>query len=353
MLARLRKNWTYKVAAVLIAVALRFYVVAQLNPHTSMTIPIRVVGLPPNLMLQAAVGSVRVDLSGPSVDLDTLRQSDIVAEIDLSNQHAGRSPLLPINVSLNTDLPPEKRSEIQIDSKTPPLVEVTLDPLVTVRKIVRVNVAQPPPEGYMFGAAQVSPSIVEVQSRQELVDQTAAVTVDVTVPEDSSGINPLPITGEFYVTPRDAAGKALDNVIVNPATVRVTVPLVKAALTKVVPVAPTLIGSPALTARIADASVQPASVTLSGAPAALAKVSVVMTHPVDVTGASVDVNQSVQLLIPQGLTAVGSVMVRVHVSIEKVAAPAPVGSGTPAPVGSGPPAAPAGPINAPAPKVPG
>jgi YbbR domain-containing protein len=201
------------------------------------------------------------------------------------------------------------------------------------------------PFGYMFGTPTISPGEVVVHGRQETLDRIGTVTADVTVPEDDPGLNSPPITGDFDVVARDKDGHSVDGVSITPAQAHVNVPLVRAASTKIVPIAPTLTGSPGTASRIASASVSPAFVTLSGTPEALAQATVVMTDPVDIAGATREVKRSVQLLIPKDVTAVGGNSAIVDVKIERIAPSAtptplaaPAKPGTPAAHASSAPA---------------
>lgn len=330
MLKRFLDNWPYKLAAVIIAIMLRFYVSAQLNPHETKEFPVTVVHVPEGYYERDATPSVNLVLSGMANALDDMRPTDITAMVDASNAHSGRNSGLPIMVSVA----PELRDRITVDSKSPATASLTLEPLLTVRRPVHVLFTHTAAAGYTYGQAVVSPAAAKVTAPESLVSSIRDLVVDVDAQMDesqSSGAGP--IDGSYEIVARDDVGRRVNGVSVLPVRAHVQIPIIRVASVKTVPIAPTIVGRPKAPLAVTGALADPSFVTLSGPADELAKISVVMTSPIDVAGSSANLRRTTTLELPAGVTASTSKNATITVSIGTLSsAPAAI-SASPKPVG--------------------
>ena len=314
MIRRLLNNWPYKLAALILAIMLWFYVNAQRNPRASRDFPITVLHVPDRYQLRDATSKVTLQLSGSAAALEDVRLSDISATVDAGSAHTGANRGLPIIVSVV----PEYRDRIIIDSKSPGTAALTLEPLANVRRTVHLLFTHAAAPGYTYGPPVVKPVIANVIAPVSQITNIHDLIVDVDARIDESQASDAgPIDGRYQIFARDDAGRLVPGASVVPSEAHVVIPIIRVASVKSTPISPTIIGQPALPAIITGAVVDPPFVTLSGAADDLSKIGVVMTSPIDVSGATSDLRRSTTLITLPGVTASTSrsVTVTVHIGL--------------------------------------
>jgi YbbR domain-containing protein len=296
------------------AIALRGYVSAQMNPRTIVNVPIAVIHVPDGFQKRDSTASVRIQLAGASTALDGLRQSDITATVDAAGAHAGINHSLPITVAVI----PELRNQIQIESKTPATASVTLEQITTMRRQVHIYFTKAPPSGYSYGVPVITPSVVVVSAPSSSMASIRDVVADVDggVPDPATS-QPVDIDGKFDVIARDDEGSRISTATISPSTVHVVIPLIRASSVKTVAIAPMVVGRPATGYVLSGASSEPALATITGAPDVLNRTSVIMTSAVDVAGATGDIQKATVLEPPPGVSLSSGRNVVVTVKIER------------------------------------
>jgi YbbR domain-containing protein len=329
MIGRLRENLIYKLAALLCAIALRSYVVNQLNPVQSRQMPVSVVakGVPNGYAVLEKDLIVMVGLEGSADQLSRLPTDDVAVQVDLTHAHPGRNTV-PVTVQ-----PIPSRDGVTASDPQPRSVTLTLEPLRTRRLVIQVRALGDPARGFAAGQPQAIPGAAEVAGLSDSVDSVAAIVVrpklegvQTTVEEDDP------------VVAVDDHGQEIPDVTVAPAIVHVGVPVVEAARERQAFVSATINGAVAPGYQIRSVSVSPDQVTVQGPAPALAAAAGIVTAPVDITGAARDVVQQVGCVTPPGLVAEGGGRVTVTVRVTPIAS----GAAVPGAAGAGP-AAPARP----------
>lgn len=322
MFKRLLDNWPYKLAALIIAILLNFYVSAQLNPQMSKDFPVAIIHVPDGLYKREATSTVTLQLSGSSNALDGLRGTDIIATVDASTAHAGMNRNLPINVAVV----PEYRDRVAIAGRQPAVASVLLEKLETVRRPIRIIFTHTAATGYAYGIPALTPGYVKVSAPESVIDQIKDVVVDLDERLDEGHwADTSPIDKVVDIEARDGDGRKVLGTTMMPEDARITVPIVRVASVKTVPIAPAIVGRPATGQLVSGAVVEPTFAILSGPADILARTSVVMTSPIDVTGATSDMQRTATLEAPAGLTATASRKVTVTVQIVQASGLSPTG----------------------------
>lgn len=310
MPAFLKDNLPYKIAALLFAVLLHFYVADQQSPAHVVTVPLAVRGLSPSLLLgEDPPHQVMLTLSGPADELDRLALTDISAYIDLTHAHAGKNILLPVQVKTPEDLHADP---------TPDAVTLSLLPLATRRLPVIADSPSPALPGYRYEAPRVVPREITVSGSDDAVDSVARLVVK---PNASTPIGT--VDDDFEVVALDAQGRQVPGVSLSPPRVRVVIHMVSAPEIKNVLVTPDVTGSVPPTSRILGVSTHPSLIVISGSPSRLAQIKSIGTAPVDVSNALTNVTRIVNCIAPPGVTFSGASAVTVTVSIAPQNATAP------------------------------
>jgi YbbR domain-containing protein len=101
----------------------------------------------------------------------------------------------------------------------------------------------------------------------------------------------------------DPNGNEVRGPAIDPPLVTAQLTVKEAVIAKVVPVVPSIAGSPPPPLAVSSISTDPATVTLQGPSLSLQSVTAVSTAPVDLRNAKTDVKQQVPLQVPAGVTA--------------------------------------------------
>ena len=301
------RNWPLKVGAVALATVLYAGLVLSQNARTwSGQVPIEPLNQPPGAFLLDDPGVVTlIRLYAPPDLASLITSQDFQATIDLAGMDAtsGAEPeVVPVSV---TALDPR----IQVIDFRPRQVAVRLDPIETKIVPVAVDHGTVPP-GLQVGDAEITPASAEVRGASTLVARVVRVVARVTI--DPNGIN---VDDDVALTAVDERGEAVAPVDVVPDIAHVRIEVTAQAASRSVPVAPQLTGTVAAGYRVAAVSVAPATVTVSGDPAVLAQLQAVPTAAIDINGRSSDLQRTVALAPPSGVTVIGATTVSVTVDV--------------------------------------
>jgi len=200
--------------------------------------------------------------------------------------------------------------QIQVTGWSPTFVSVRLDPVRTRNVPVRVDRGTIP-EGLAAGEPQLDVATATVRGPASVVDRVVAAVARVNV--DASGVD---VDQQVDLTAVDARGDRLSPVDFEPRAVRVRIEVSVAGTTRTVPIVAVLRGTPAIGYALGGIRVDPLSVVIVGPRAVLEGIDRVETAPLDLAGARADVNATVAIVLPEGITLQsGTPTARVSVSI--------------------------------------
>jgi YbbR domain-containing protein len=302
-------NWPLKLAAVALATLLYAGLVLSQNARVwPGPIAIQVVNQPTSAFILGTLPDVtNVRYFAPVPIADRLSSAAFAASVDLSTAEAdGTQPFLA-NVQLKGP------DGVTIIDWSPRQVYVRLDPLVTRTVPIRVNHGVVP-EGLQLGDTEVSQSSVTVSGPESVVSQVMAAEARVRI--QASGID---VDQLVDLVPVDGRGEVLSPVEMNPASIRVRIPVGSPVGTKTVPVTAVVTGTPGDGFEVASTTITPAVATVTGEADTLAGLTSVQTKPVDITGATTTLSQAAALDLPDGLSPVGDQAFTISVSFRSSA----------------------------------
>lgn len=277
---------------------------AYLNP-----VPVEIVGQDSNLIITSDLPEqVSLVLSAPqSVWNLPLSESDAVrALVDLSGLDAG-TYTLPIQIQII----PQPVRKI---SHTPETVTITLEPLRVKELPVSLVLRGSPATGYQAGEASINPSVVTVTGPAASVDQVVRVRATLDVNQANQMIN-----RSVALVALDEEDKVVSNVSIVPGEVAISQEVTQRYGYRNVVVKVVATGQVADGYRLTNISVFPPAVTVfSTNPQIVGDLpGFVETMPLDITGAKDDLDVSIGLDLPEGVSVVGDqteVMVSVGVA---------------------------------------
>ncbi|MBI3287229.1 MAG: hypothetical protein HYZ68_04190 [Chloroflexi bacterium] len=302
-------------AAMALALGVTVWVVARLqeDPFSNRTLtivsPLEVRGLDPQLEAAGPLDQqFTVTLRAPQSVLGQLDSNEVLAFVDA----AGRGPgqyTLPVQLNFSGDgLAP------RVVSQPLPTVTVFIDRRGERTLPVEVNLLGEPPPGYTIGSPTILPTEVLLVGPQNLIDRVAKVAVDLVVQDQRSTLE-----GEFEIIPRDQSGRPLEGLEVEPARVRVVLPIEAAVGFKELSVRVVTQGRVAPGYWISDIRATPDTVTVFGDPESVKELQGFLdTQPVDVEGAARTLIRQVGLVLPANLSLLDAEAVRVRIEVSAI-----------------------------------
>ena len=201
----------------LLACALWFYVVGQMNPLTRKTyrdIPIMLTneqslndsGM---AVLGSSDDSLRVTLSGKRDVISKMSKADIVATVDLTNAAEGKNRLqIDLKIPDNVEIVNQSLNDI----------EVNVEERVTRTKDVHVVYQGKCPEGFEPATIKVDPENVKVSGARSLVEKVSYVTAEVNAGDVSEELS----STTCALIPESAGGNLVRNISLSHTMCKVT-----------------------------------------------------------------------------------------------------------------------------------
>lgn len=306
-----KRNVTYKVAAICVAVLIWFY--ANRGQDTNLTrevrVPLEVRNVDGAFVVTSAPTSVRVELHGGRNHVQSIAADPeaVTAYVSLRNQLTAGRQSLPVIVRV-----PERLTGLVSASPSPREAAVTLEKRVERALPVSVQFTGSPPVGYRYAQPQVSPVRVVVsgtEDRTRIVDQLV-VSVD---PELATNDG---IKADFRVTALDKFGKTVTGIGLAPEKVHVRLDLLEAPASRAVFVSVDTVGQPPFPHKIVGIDVYPQTVTITGRPEKLVNITTLKTEPINLSNRSKTFTERVEILPRAGIELADGKEVRVTVRIE-------------------------------------
>lgn len=176
------KDSFLKVFSFIIAIIIWFYIIIVLDPPVVTVIrdiPIRYVEQ--NALTEQGLSivdqnkeSVEIKLEGSRKRLVNINSKNITASVDLATVTKAGTHTLPVNISIPYEY-------LEIVSKKPDTIEVTVDKLVEEKRNIRVKTVGNPEAGYIAGTVELNPSTVLLKGAASVVGQISDVIVSVDV----------------------------------------------------------------------------------------------------------------------------------------------------------------------------
>jgi YbbR domain-containing protein len=125
----------------------------------------------------------------------------------------------------------------------------------------------------------------------------------------------LNVDREVALIAVDSNGNQVPNVEIDPERTRVRIAVARELANRTLPLVPNITGLPAAGFRVTSVTVEPLVVTVSGEDATVSQLETAETEPIDVTGRDRDLEATVRVALPSGVSVAGSDTARVVITI--------------------------------------
>ncbi|RME61312.1 MAG: hypothetical protein D6790_08025, partial [Caldilineae bacterium] len=250
--------------------------------------------------------SVRLTIRAPERTWSTLSIDDFDAFIDLTGQGPGVYNAPVQVVSVNPDA--------EIVAQEPRELRVQIERVITKTVPVQVEIMDTAAFGYDWQTPITEPEAVTVVGPETQVNQVRDAVAQVYLRNAKTQVEDTAL-----LSPRDAQNQTVERVTLNPALVRVVVPVVQRPGRKEVAVLVQVEGQPASGYRVTSVKAEPATVILLGTPETLRDVpGYVETAPLSIDEATSDIRERLPLNLPPNVSVLEAAEVFVTVGIAPI-----------------------------------
>lgn len=314
----LKSNWLIKITALLFAIILWSYVLAETNPpreRVMRNIPVRyehveelrAKELVISGSLSDVLDSVDIRLEVKQSDLKYLSDENVRAYIDLSTINGKGEKTLKVTAQTTYG------KVLQVSTTQ---VKVYVDDYVSRTVPVNVSVTGSVPAGYYATQPEITPDVVNVSGARVDVEKVASAECSINLDGLTEGYSK-----SVEVTLLDSGGEPLDQHMFAESLPSVIVNLEVLAKKMVeVDVKDAILGQDDIKPgyRITEVWAQPETVEIIGTSDVLGGISAIKLVPYSVSGASADIVALLDFQPIEGVTVLGEQKVQVFISIREI-----------------------------------
>jgi YbbR domain-containing protein len=310
----LGRNLSAFILAFILAIAVWISAVTAADPNQERTynVLIEMLGQEANTEIIGTLPErMQLTLYAPRSNLDLLSKDNntLQAWIDLTGLQEG-TYLVPVQYKIPANIRP-----VRFGSQTPKEIEIKIEAIITATIPILTEIRGTPSLGYQAETPQWDQTQTTISGRSSLVNQVAYTEAIL----DISGATES-IAQTFVLIPRDADGKAIAGLQLNPEHVTVTQPITLMGGYRNMVVKVMTMGQVADGYRQTNITVTPPNVMVfSTDPALLDQLpGYVETEILDLTGATDDIETVLALNLSEGISVIGDNRVLVLVGVAAI-----------------------------------
>jgi len=303
-----RENSGLAALSVVLAFGLWIFVTDAENPEQTgrpqIDIAVRPVNVPADIAVAAELDTVRVEVRVEENVFDSLTKDDFQATVNLDGLTVGEYDLL-VEVR-----PLTGRGNLRIVDVFPEEITVTLAQLLSKTVPVDLEINGALPADFSLGKADLETETAVVAGAQTNVEKVVKVVAALDIEGRTE-----PFESAVHLEPRDQQGALVEDVVVDPAIIDVSIEIEQKSFSRSLAVSPQLNGTPRQGYNVVGVTVDPPVVTVFASQAFINQAVSILTQPVDIEDASGEVIRTISLDLPTGASVRGGVNVTVTVNI--------------------------------------
>jgi len=288
---RIFNNLDIKILALAMAIVLWFYISSEYNitAERYFDIEIRPINLAENLSIKSIRDKISVGIDGPKNILENLSSQKIVGTVDLRNiEEPGKYQLeanviIPKNTNVTRIIPNE--------------VTVEVEEILEQKFQIEYNLIGLPERGYSLeDEPDIIPREVTIIGPDTLLKQIEQARIDIDISAIRENINT-----EEIITVYDRNGKEINDLLIKPNIVSVSIKVGEGYPEKTLSIKPRIIGKPAPEYYISKIEANPNFLNVYGNYSKIDKLDFLETIPIDVNGITKTLTVKIPPIIGEGI----------------------------------------------------
>ncbi len=302
----IKSNMFYRLASVVLAVFLMFYVHSLENPNSERTfyaVNVAMNNQPSELILDGEPKTVDFRIKGIRSLVSNTSSKDIKVWVDLAEAKAGKS-VYKVQYSLPDG--------VEIAWVKPSTMEIYLDEIGAKTVALKYTTTNAVETGFGNFEPVVEPTQIQVSGPKLLLDKIShgVVNIDLTgLKTNFEGELPIQLVGQEGTPIQDSM------VSLSQDKAKVLVAVTENMSSKSVPVRPALSGEIQKNWMVSSVEVVPTSVRITGSFDIIKNIEYLTTAPLDLTQMTESFNGSVALVIPEGVGVLDGTEVQVNITV--------------------------------------
>ena len=310
-----RENLALKLISLAASIVMWLYVTADRYPNTIttrtvMAEPVKSGLAPSDVVVRLRTDPMPVEITGPKVSVDRIKDGEIIAEADLRTARLGTNQLKIARYKL-----PATAVDIDVKGR----MYIGADILPRGRKSFPVEplINQQMGNSARYGAPRLSAEWVAITGAQDDIKRISKLVINIDV-------NGAAVNMDLPVRPLDKDGLEVSGVDVTPGTIHVDMTAPEALSSRVLPVNVPHKITTAPNFVVSDIQIEPSQITVMGKTQVLSQMSNVSTPEVVVEGLRNDFEKTVNVVMPIGITTSdGKIAVRVRFKVREISGTTP------------------------------
>ena len=287
----IQHNLAAKIVALVVAVVLWGYVMNDQNPaiESSFTVQVQLRNAPDGYKITQGTPTVKVKVRAARSLFVNSSAEDFKAYVDLKDAENGKH-----SYKVHVETP----QGFEVVEENPGSIDVTLDRIIERRVRATINVNGVPAPGVTVAKVNQASSKVVIEGPESAVNEVDRVIGYIGL----NGNNDSDFALQVPLTPINVDGREVQGVTVNPTSMYVTVQMARGLRTKIVTVKPALTGSLNGELELVSAKVDPVKIEIAGDEAKTSTVSSLSTEPISLADVTKNMDKTVKLILPDGVT---------------------------------------------------
>lgn len=287
----IQHNLVAKIVAVVSAIVLWGYVMNDQNPaiESSFTVQVQLRNAPDGYKITQGTPTVKVKVRAARSLFVNSSAEDFKAYVDLKDAENGKH-----SYKVHVETP----QGFEVVEENPGSIDVTLDRIIERRVRATINVNGVPAPGVTVAKVNQASSKVVIEGPESAVNEVDRVIGYIGL----NGNNDSDFALQVPLTPINVDGREVQGVTVNPTSMYVTVQMARGLRTKIVTVKPALTGSLNGELELVSAKVDPVKIEIAGDEAKTSAVSSLSTEPISLADVTKNMDKTVKLILPDGVT---------------------------------------------------
>ena len=287
----IQHNLVAKIVAVVSAIVLWGYVMNDQNPaiESSFTVQVQLRNAPDGYKITQGTPTVKVKVRAARSLFVNSSAEDFKAYVDLKDAENGKH-----SYKVHVETP----QGFEVVEENPGSIDVTLDRIIERRVRATINVNGVPAPGVTVAKVNQASSKVVIEGPESAVNEVDRVIGYIGL----NGNNDSDFALQVPLTPINVDGREVQGVTVNPTSMYVTVQMARGLRTKIVTVKPALTGSLNGELELVSAKVDPVKIEMAGDEAKTSTVSSLSTEPISLADVTKNMDKTVKLILPDGVT---------------------------------------------------
>lgn len=255
------------------------------------------------LTLLEPLDKVEVKIRGSKQRISTIKESSIVAYIDLKDLDTGTH---------NLEVKIESPSFLRVVEIYPSRISFYLDKILTIEKNVRIDFIGSLKTGLIIDEPEVTPNKISITGPSKKIEtiRDVSITIDLTTINSDVTLTSIPKI-------KDGLGNDISGLSFTPSIVTINLKVKSILSSKVVPVIPKFTGELSGDYGIKKVSISPSILTILGKVDDLSNIEYLLTEDIKITNLTESKIFTTKVIVPDNLELKGENKVTIQVIVEK------------------------------------